>query len=452
MASQPPNWRKLDKRAVLVSVIALPLVAWLAWFNLFDASRRAITVTGTIQAKEIQLSSKVGGRIAKVLVAEGQVVAAGQPLVEFSLPELTARRDQILSQIEQSEARLTEFRRGARVQEIEKARAAASQAYAHWQMCLRGYREEDVEKAHALRREAERALALLEEGYRKEDVDHARELMEQARVNADWARRDWQRFQKLSAEGAVSARDADELRVKLDAADRALNAASEHYRKMAAGPRADEIKTAKEKLNFAIQHEKHMTKGMRSEEVEVARQAYLQAKAALALLEAGTRIEQIKYAEAQVKQNKALLAEVEAQLAERVIASPAAAEVSVMDLHAGEVVSANRPLLTLTRLDMLWTRVYLPERELARVRVGQEVVVRVDAYPKRTFKGRIVQIPGVAEFTPRNVQTPEERSAQVFGLKVNIDNSERLLRGGMNAEVILPPAEVQFRKVAEGAK
>ncbi len=81
--------------------------------------------------------------------------------------------------------------------------------------------------------------------------------------------------------------------------------------------------------------------------------------------------------------------------------------------------------------------------------MGQAVKVRVDAFPNKEFRGHVVQIPSVAEFTPRNVQTAEERSAQVFGLKVAIENKERLLRGGMNAEIELPPLEGPLASLAK---
>lgn len=424
---------------LLVSALLLPFVAWLVWYGFLDGRNRPIIVTGTIQAKEILVASKVGGRIARVWVQEGQTVESGQVLVEFDLPELEAKKDQLLASIQQGEAYLLQLRHGPRAPEIDKARAYSQQTLANWQMLSVGYRQEDILKAQAARREAERSLALLEEGYRKEDVEQAKALMNQAKTELDWAERDWQRYQKLAADGAVSQRDAEQLKSKHDAAEEAFNASRKTYQKMTAGPRPDEIKVARERLNHAQHHQTLMMRGPRAEEIEIAKQQYLQAKAALTLLEQGTRYEEIARAQAQVVEAKAALKEVEAQLKERQILSPAEAEVSVMDLHSGEVISPNKSFATLTRLDSIWTRVYLPELELSRVRIGQVVSVRVDAYPGRKFKGKIVQIPSVAEFTPRNVQTPEERSAQVFGLKVTIDNTDRLLRGGMNAEVTLPP-------------
>jgi multidrug resistance efflux pump len=440
--------KEVPVNALVISVLFLPVFGWAVWYGFLELRNRPIVVTGTIQAKEIPVASKVGGRLCKVLVQEGQMVAAGQVLVEFDVPELEARRKQLCAQVSQDEAQLLELKNGPRLAEIGKAKAAEMQLLANWQMLQNGYRQEDVNKARSLRKEAERNLALLVTGYRKEEITQSQELMEQAKAHLDFAEKDFARYKLLASQGAVSTRDADDADTKMASARDLYQAAQANYQKMKAGPRLDEIRAARERLNVASAQESMMVRGPRPEEIEMAKQQYLQAKHGRILLEQGTRYEQINRAEAKLQQAKAVLSELDAQLKDKTVVAPCNAEVSVMDLHAGEIIPANKTVATLTRLDTIWTRVYLPERELARVRIGQEVTVKVDAYRKRSFKGKIVQIPGVAEFTPRNVQTPEERSAQVFGLKINIDNAEFILRGGMNAEVTLPPVEGPWTTLA----
>ncbi|HEY9787467.1 MAG TPA: efflux RND transporter periplasmic adaptor subunit [Candidatus Obscuribacterales bacterium] len=450
LSMETPQNHKIARRPIWIvgGLIVIGLIGWYVWEHLFDISYRPIKVTGTIQAKEILVASKVGGRIAAVLAEEGQTVSKGQRLVEFEVPELEARRMQYLAHIKESEAYLAELKAGPRYSEIEKARAEANQAQANWEMLKRGYRQEEIEKARAQRIEAQEQLNLLERGYRAEEIATARDAMEQAKIQMDWAEHEFKRYSGLASQGAVSSREADELKIKGDAAREAYEMAVESYRKMQSGPRKEEIDAARQRLKAATEQEKMLTRGMRPEEIKMAQQKYRAARASLRLLEEGTRKEQIARAEAKLAQMQASLQELDAQLKDRFVYSPADAEVSVMDLHAGQVIAPNKSIATLTRLDDMWTRVYLPERELGRVHVGQMVAVRADAFPTREFVGKIVQIPGVAEFTPRNVQTAEERSAQVFGLKIKIDNKDKLLRGGMNAEVTLPPVEGPFFKLA----
>lgn len=441
------------RKAILLSLAAVPFLFWFAWHQFFsDLSHRTISITGTLQAKEIPLASKVGGRIAHVFVQEGDTVKTGQALVEFDLSELDARRQQLLAAIAASQSQLLELKNGPRKEEIAKARAAATQALKQWEMLKTGYRPEDIARVSAQRREAQANLDLLRHGFRKEEIEQARALMDETRTEADWAHTDYERYKGLAAVGAVSSRQADELKSQWDAGEQKYAAAREAYNKMLKGPRQEEIEAAGQRLSALEQQEALMKKGPRQEEIEMAHAQYLQARAALNLLLQGTRFEQIQRAEADLSVSKARLAELEASLLERKICSPADAEVSVMDLHSGEVFTANHTLATLTRLDEIWTRVYIPERQMARVRVGQQVEIKVDAYPGETFQGKVVQIPDIAEFTPRNVQTPEERSAQVFGIKVSVDNKGHRLRGGMNAEVILPPSESPWDRLARLVK
>jgi len=439
--SPPPEAKPREKKLLLPALAALPamLLAVLLAINL-SHPQQSMKLSGTIEAKEITLACKVTGRVNNVLVEEGQVVRAGQPLVEIALPELQAQREKQQAEIELREARLLELRNGARSAELARARALADQAYLNWRMLKSGYRAEDIGMANAQRQEAERQLALLQTGYRIEEVDQAQAQMEEKKTHLQWAERDYERYQLLASDGAVSVREADEMKTRRDEAKSALDAASKNYAKYRVGPRADEILAARERLKFSQEREHMMLKGPRPEEIGMAWQQYAQAKAALDLLSEGTRFEQIAQSKAALEEAKAALAELDAQLEDKTICSPADAEVSVMDLHKGQILAANKPVLKLTRLDNMWIRLYIPEHQLSRVRMGQKVDLTADSFPGKTFHGKIVQIPSTAEFTPRNIQTSEERASQVFGLKVAIDNRQRLLRGGMNAEIVLPAA------------
>ncbi len=152
------------------------------------------------------------------------------------------------------------------------------------------------------------------------------------------------------------------------------------------------------------------------------------ARSKLDLLRRGTRSERLDQARAQ-------LAELETHEAELQIAAPADAAVEVVSVKAGDVVPPNREVATVLLPDSLWVRVYAPEPWLGRLSPGQAVSVQVDAFPGRRFTGKIEMIHRAAEFTPRNVQTTEERVKQVFGVKVRVEDPGRLLRAGMSAEV-----------------
>lgn len=146
------------------------------------------------------------------------------------------------------------------------------------------------------------------------------------------------------------------------------------------------------------------------------------------LLLAGTRVEKLDAA-------RAALAEADAQLRELTVVSPTNCVLELLSVKVGDVVAPNREVATLLLTDHLWVRVFVPEPWLGRVKLGDAAAVRVDAFPGRDFQGAIEQIARAAEFTPRNVQTTEERVKQVFGVKVRLDPASGDLRAGMAADV-----------------
>ncbi|HEY0369641.1 MAG TPA: efflux RND transporter periplasmic adaptor subunit, partial [Chthoniobacterales bacterium] len=136
-----------------------------------------------------------------------------------------------------------------------------------------------------------------------------------------------------------------------------------------------------------------------------------------------------------VAQAKANLADVETRLNEMKVVAPGETILEILSVKVGDVLPANREVATLIVPSYLWVRVYVPEPWLGRIHLAEEVAVHVDAWPNEQFKGVVEQINRQAEFTPRNVQTVEDRIRQVFGVKVRLENRDDKLRAGMSADV-----------------
>ncbi|HWP42858.1 MAG TPA: efflux RND transporter periplasmic adaptor subunit, partial [Blastocatellia bacterium] len=185
-----------------------------------------------------------------------------------------------------------------------------------------------------------------------------------------------------------------------------------------------------EKLNLLLA-------GTRREEIERAERVYEQALANQRLVEKGPRKEDIAAARAQLERARAALAQIETQLAELQVESPADAFVEVMRVRPGDLINPGSPVATLVEVDRLWVRVYVPEPELGHVQLGKDVSIKVDTFPDESFRGRIEQVASRGEFTPRNVQTREERTHQVFAVRVRIENGSNRLRAGMAADVTI---------------
>jgi HlyD family secretion protein len=146
----------------------------------------------------------------------------------------------------------------------------------------------------------------------------------------------------------------------------------------------------------------------------------------------------IAAARARVEQALAQLADMDAQINEMKIVAPADSILEILSVKVGDVLPANREVATLILPDRLWVRVYVPELWLGSIKLNETVRVRVDSHPGRDFSGVVEQVNRKAEFTPRNVQTVEDRIKQVYGVKVRLDNTEDQLRAGMSADIFFP--------------
>ncbi len=149
------------------------------------------------------------------------------------------------------------------------------------------------------------------------------------------------------------------------------------------------------------------------------------------LLVEGTRPERLD-------QMRAQLADFDAQLREMRITAPTNSVLEVLSVKVGDVLPPNQEVATLILPQHLWTRVYVPETWLGKIHLGDKVTAHVDSFPGRNFEGTIEQINRSAEFTPRNVQTVDERIKQVFGVKIRLKNEEDKLRSGMSVDVTFP--------------
>jgi HlyD family secretion protein len=241
--------------------------------------------------------------------------------------------------------------------------------------------------ARADRAQADAELRLRLAGSRREDVGEAEALVQRARADLDAAQKDLERMEGLLASGSGTAKARDDARARRDAAAASLNASRER----------------------------------------------------LARLQAGSRPEEIDAARARVASFEARIAQFEQQLRDAVIASPVDGVVTEKLAETGELAARGTGVAVISDLGRPWLTVYVPEPDLGRVRLGQEAEVRTD--DGQTRKGRIASVASKAEFTPKNVQTRDERVKLVYKLKIELPNQDGLFKAGM-------PAEARIRAAA----
>ncbi|HEX9373637.1 MAG TPA: efflux RND transporter periplasmic adaptor subunit, partial [Roseiflexaceae bacterium] len=162
-----------------------------------------------------------------------------------------------------------------------------------------------------------------------------------------------------------------------------------------------------------------------------------QAQARLDLARAGARPEQVQAAEAQLAQARAAQRQIEVQLAKTALTAPRAGMVLSRSLHEGEQAAPGAAVMTIGALDTVRLTIYIPETDIGRVRQGQKVDVTVDSFPGKVFEGTVTFIAQEAQFTPRNVQTKDERATTVFGVRVELANPDHTLKPGMPADAVI---------------
>ncbi len=304
-------------------VLALVLILAAGGFSVYRAlSRREkpLVLSGTVEARDADVGSLVGGRVAAVRVDEGASVQKGQALVELEPDFLEFQIRSQQGRLAATRADLAKMLRGPRVEELERVRA---------------------------------------------DADHAE--------------RERKRLEKLLADGVAPQRD-------YDAAAAAARIAGETLRER----------------------------------------------------ERGNRPEDIDAARAAVAREEGQLAYLERQRQDLTVRAPADGILQTIDLRPGDLVGAGQPVATILEPDQIWVRVYVPEPKLGLVRVGQKARITVDTFPGRAYPGHVVEIRQRGEYTPRNIQTLEQRMDQVFGVKVAIDPNPDV-KPGMAAAVELEP-------------
>ena len=373
------------KRALIVAAVLAVLVTLLL---LSQISTTPFHVSGFIEAHDIRLGSRVGGRVAEVLAQEGDTVTPGQILIRLDPYDLTQRLAQMNADLAERQAALD--------------RAVA------------GFRSEEIDQARARRDRLAATLKRLIDGPRSQEIDASRARLASARADLTLAQSEFARTQKSFQSGAATQFEMDATTQRVDSAKANLD-------------------MRQAELNLLLA-------GTREEEIDEARASLAEADAALALLTAGTRTEDIEQARAALAATAAARDAVQVQIDELSITAPRAAEIDALDLRPGDIIAPNAPVLTLIDPMDLWVRAFVPENHLD-IQVGQRVSISTDSYKRRRFPARITFIARQGEFTPSNLQTTEERSKQVFRIKVTLDEGQDLLRPGMAADVWFNPTQ-----------
>jgi HlyD family secretion protein len=389
---------ELKKRLILVVFLVLlfGVGAMVYWGQ--RAERLAeLYYSGTIEATQANLAFQVSGRVSTVFFDEGQAVEKNQMLAVLDQEEFKARRDQARSDWVRSQENLKQLET---LLELNRQILPA-----------------EVERVKAAVQALQSQLAELEAGYRVQEVEQARYAYEQAQFALEEARKDKIRYDRLFERKIVAEKDKDAVNLKYETALKAYEGAKKAYELLKEGYRKESIETARSKLaegEAALKQARDNLKKIQAIESEV------------------------EAAKAQVQSAKAELELTEIRLNYTELRAPFKGILVSRNIEPGEVVTPGQEVLSLSDLSQVDLKVFVDETEIGKVRPGQQVDVKIDTFPSKTYTGHVSFISPEGEFTPKIIQTHKERVKLVYLVKITLSNPNFELKTGM-------PADAWFR-------
>jgi HlyD family secretion protein len=383
---------------VILLIIAVGVGAWWYWrlHNAKDGDR--IFVSGNLELTQVDISFKMAGRMIDRKVTEGDWVKSGDPIA--TLDPVIYRQQRVRDQATVASA-ISNY------QQLETA-------IAYQKATL----ESDIAARNAELNQSTAKLEVLLNGSRKQDIQQAEAALADAKAQLEFARLDWDRAQTLFKNEDISKQQYDQARTKYDSAQ-AL------------------VRQAEEKLSL-------VKEGPRQEDIAAARADVARAKAAVATAEANRlelkrKQEQLVAGRDDIDRSRAQVGISEAQLSDTEVSSPITGVVLVKSAEPGEVLAAGTTVVSIGDLEHPWLRAYINETDLGRVKLGQKVKLSTDSFPGKVYWGKVSYIASEAEFTPKQIQTKEERVKLVYRIKIEVDNSSHELKNNMpvDAEIIL---------------
>lgn len=323
---------KLNKRALIVIPVVIALVGF-AGYKLYKPTRQGIVATGTIEVTRVDIMPKINGYIQEFTLKAGDTVKAGQIVAKLDRTDLAAQLLRDEAALARAVAQLADLEQGPRSQERREIVA---------------------------------------------NLDAARSVYQKAKI-------DYERYQKLLQQGAVSQQQLDTAKSSLDVAESSMATWQQR----------------------------------------------------LSLSDEGSRPQQIEAQRLEVARSKAVVDASKAILRDTVIVSPANGLVLTKNFENGEYINPGSALVTIGDMTDAWVKVYVSSTQLGLLKIGQQVDVRVDSFPEKVFPGQIKEISQTAEFTPRQSITQRERANLVFAVKVKVENESGVLKPGMPADVVI---------------
>jgi len=370
---------------VVVAFLAVGAVIW----KVYKKQRDALSLAGEVQAQEIRNASRLGGRVLKVWVHEGQPVKLGDPLIDFDDTELLSKIAAAEADLKEAQLQEKQIARGADIDSVRQANAGVSQA--------------------------QQQVKLVDEGLRPQEVIQAKERFEALQLQAKQARDASLNAKTLLDNGIISKQKYDTIQQTAMTAQANADSAQAAFTMAKAGGRPEERSIARARLSAAKAQAQQIAKGASPEQVAIS--------------------------SANVDKAKSQLTALKAQLKEAHIKAPFSGSVSVVAVSPGELIAPGRPVINLIDIEHLWTDVFIPETRLLKLHISpnDDVSIVPRADKTKIFNGKVLFVNPKSEFAPGGESTTDEPN---FRVKIEIQkaavNGRQFLYPGMKVDVRFP--------------
>jgi len=469
---------------IMVIILMLLLTSCDAGFGNNDEAN-IIQASGIIEIVKVNVASEIGGRVSEVYVSEGDILQIGDELFRIEDPILEAQKKQAETTIEASQAMLESAHAAQKTAEANKkiAQSAVDEAYIQYQIILEQSRlAEAPERVQAWMQKPPAGFVSPSWHFttppwyftKPEEVNAAKNEADAAKKELEKAQQEYTEIMekpgnekiKAAVERLADAEAAfiianeiknrkvnekeketfnDERDAFYDGAKDELEDAQGALDDLLSDDTAAELLEAKARLAIAqerwetaLDRLRQLNTGENALPVVAAEARVQSANDNVALTESMIRQAQAEVQRAQkaVEQAGAALELINLQMEKLVVHAAVAGVVMTRNIQPGEVIQPGFSVMTIGMEDQLTVKVYIPENEYGRISLGDTAIVAVDSYPDKTYTATVTQIAEQAEFTPRNVQTKEDRQTLVFAIQLSIEDPAGDLKPGMPADVV----------------
>lgn len=444
--------RRLIIGGVLLGLVIIAVAAGVIYYSTNTTAREQIlqqleietagkgdkqlVASGFIEAEEVELAAEIGGRVVELPYEEGDEVQAGVKLAQLDTSLLAANHSALLAQLDIAIAQRDMIEAGPREEIIRQAEGQVALAQASTEAAKVAWQDALAMHANPQDLEIQLVEAQTQVAVAQQELAAAQIQLDSADKALEIYDRAVEFFEDNDYKLCFPYYGCTKLGMQLDMALTPQQHKEAYSNYTGAQESLADAQSILETIQgFVDNPQVLLAQAVQAEGAFTSAEAALErAKAELAQAKSGPREEDLMVAEAQIQEAEAALEALEAQIARMEITSPISGVILQQSLHKGELAVPGVPIITLANLDVVELTVYIAETDFDKIALNQTVDVTVDSEPGKVYEGVVTYIADEAEFTPRNVQTKEERVNLVFAVKIQIDNPDHELKPGMPAD------------------